>query len=51
MTVYKHIDNKNIKTKIRKHAVCGCGSIVFESPKEEFRCSNCGSIKYIKEGS
>ena len=31
----------NISSKL-----CNCGSIVQESPKGEYRCSQCGRIKY-----
>lgn len=50
MSIQKHLNN-NTKNKAPKYATCKCGSVVFESPKGEFRCSNCGNIKYNKEGS
>ena len=28
---------------------CRCGNALFESPKGQFRCGNCGNIKYNKK--
>jgi len=28
---------------------CKCGNIVIESPANQFRCGNCGNIKYDKK--
>jgi len=30
------------------YKICRCGNALFESPKGQFRCSQCGCIKYKK---
>lgn len=46
------LDITPISLKIEKKAewiFCKCGNILFESPKGQFRCGNCGNIKYDKK--
>ena len=31
-----------------QHKTCTCGNNLFESPKGQFRCPQCGCIKYKK---
>ena len=45
------LDTTPIPLKIeKKHEwiFCKCGNIVIESPANQFRCGNCGNIKYNK---
>ena len=40
---------KDLPKKPIIYKKCSCGNNLFESPKGQFRCSQCGCIKYDKK--
>jgi len=40
---------EDLPQKPIRNKKCRCGNSLFESPKGQFRCSQCGCIKYDKK--
>ena len=44
------ITHEELPQKPVVYKTCRCGNALFESPEGQFRCGNCGNIKYNKTG-